>query len=295
MSEAWGPNAPVELASVATRTDEIRLCTAIVNVYSRTPAVIAMAAATLQRLSDGRAVLGVGPSHPRAVNAIHGMEYEQPIRRTHEAIELIKELTAGAGEVTYEGEIFEVGGVPGMDTPVPVHNAALGAANRRATGRVADGWLPFMFPVSALSDAFQTIERTAEAAGRNPDDIQVTPQILAAASDDRAVAEDIVREFIASYVGPLPNYRNALADWYPETAQAIGDAWDDGGPEVAMAAVTDEVVHELGVAGTPEEVKEQLADVLDRPVIDCPIMYVPRSAPDDIRDRTIDALAPRGI
>ncbi len=295
MSEAWGPNAPVELGSAAPQTDEIRLCTAIVNVYSRTPAVIAMAGATLQRLSGGRAVLGVGPSHERSVRSMHGMDYDRPVRRTHEAIELIKELTGGSGEVTYAGEILEVEGVPAMETPVPVHNAALGAANRRATGRVADGWLPFMFPVSALAEAFETIARTAEAADRDPDDIHVTPQILAAASDDPAKAKDVVREFIAGYVGPLPNYRNALADWFPDTAHAIGDAWADGGREAAVGEVTDEVVLELGVAGTPDDVRAQLGEILDRSVIDCPIMYVPRSAPEAMRDRTIAALAPRDL
>lgn len=295
MSEAWGPNSPVELASVAPQTDRIRLCTAIVNVYSRTPAVIAMAGATLQRLSDGRAVLGVGPSHPGPVETIHGIEYERPVRRTHEAIELIKLLTESTGDVGFEGELFEVDGVEGLGTEVPVHNAALGEANRRATGRVADGWLPFMLPVSALEDAFETIAQTAEAAGRDADDIQVTPQVLAAASEDPDAARDAIREFVAGYVGPLANYRNALADWFPDAAKRIGDAWADGGPAAAEAAVTDEVVHELGVAGTPEDVRAQLAEVLDRSVIDCPIMYVPRSAPEEMRDRTIEALAPRDL
>ncbi len=295
MSEAWGPNSPVELASVAPQTEDIRLCTAIVNVYSRTPAVIAMAGATLQRLSDGRAVLGIGPSHPPAVASIHGLEYERPVRRTHEAIELVKALTSESGEVTYEGEIFEVEGADGLDAPVPVHNAALGEANRRATGRVADGWLPYLLPVSALEDAFETIADTAAAAGRDPDEIQVTPQILAAASDDPAAAKNAIREFVAGYIGPLDNYRNALADWMPESAEAIGEAWAEGGPDAAESAVTDEVVQELGIAGTPEEVREQLAGLLDRSVIDSPIMYVPRTASEEMRDRTIDALAPRDL
>lgn len=296
MSEAWGADALVELGTVAERTERIRLCTAIVNVYSRTPAVLAMAGATLQRLSGGRAVLGVGASHAATVEALHGMAYERPVRRVHEAIELVKALTGGGdgsgAAVTYDGEVFSVDGYPPFDEPVPVYNAALGEANRRATGRVADGWLPYVFPVSALGEAFETVARTARESGRDPDAIEVTPQIMAAVDEDPEVAKDVVREYVARYVGARPNYRNALADWYPESAAAIGDAWESGGVEAAMGAVPDELVFEVGVAGTAEEARDQLRAVLDEPVVDCPIVYVPRPAPDGVRDRTIEALAP---
>jgi alkanesulfonate monooxygenase SsuD/methylene tetrahydromethanopterin reductase-like flavin-dependent oxidoreductase (luciferase family) len=292
MSEAWGTDALVELSGAAAATDTIRLCTAIVNVYSRTPTVLAMAGATLQRRSDGRAVLGVGPSHAGAVEAYHGLAYDRPVRRTHEAIELVNELTGGGEPVSYDGEVFSVEGLPPFEESVPVYNAALGPANRRATGRVADGWLPYMYPVSALGEAFETVAETARETGRDPGDIEVTPQILAAVSDDPEAARDAVRDYVASYVGQLPNYRNALADWYPEEAAAIGEAWAEGGREAAMAAVTDELVHELGVAGTPAEARDQLRAVLETPVVDCPIVYVPRGVPDVDRDRTIEALAP---
>lgn len=292
MSEAWGADALLTLAEVATQTEELRLCTAIVNTYSRTPAVLAMAGATLQRLSGGRAVLGVGPSHAGPVETLHGMDYDRPVRRTHEAIELVKELTGGSGDVTYRGEIFEVDGYPAFETPVPVYNAALGEANRRATGRVADGWLPYLFPVSALDEGFDTIAETARASGRDPADIEVTPQILAAVSDDPEEAKDAIRDFVAPYVGNLPNYRNALANWFPEESRAIGEAWASGGLDAARTEVTDELVSELGVAGTPETAREQLRDILETSVIDCPILYVPRSEPQSVRDRTIEELSP---
>lgn len=295
MSEAWGADALLELAGAADRTDTIRLCTAVVNVYSRTPAVLAMAGATLQRLAEGRAVLGVGPSHAAAVEAIHDLDYDRPVRRTHEAIELVRALTRGEGPVSYDGEVFEVQDLPGFDRPVPVYNAALGEANRRATGRVADGWLPFMLPVSSLPAAFETVAETARAAGRDPDDIEVTPQLLAAVDDDPDQAIDAIRRFVAMYVGGLPNYRNALAEWYPEAAAAIGEAWENGGQEAAAEAVPEEVVFDLGVAGSPDDVRDQLESVLETPVVDCPIVYVPRSVSAAVRDRTIEALAPEHL
>lgn len=292
MSEGWGVDALLSLAEIALRTETIRCCTAIVNTYSRTPPVLAMAGATLQQLSGGRAVLGVGPSHAPLVESLHTMDYDRPVRRTHEAIELVRELTGGADEVTYDGEVFEVEGYPGFDTPVPVYNAALGEANRRATGRVADGWLPYLYPVSGLREAFETIAETARAGDRDPDDIEVTPQILAAVHDDPEAAKDPIRSYVASYIGTLPNYRNALARWYPDESEAIGDAWADGGLEAAKSEVTDEIVFDLGVAGTPETARHQLREILESPVVDCPIVYVPRPVPESERDRTIEALQP---
>lgn len=292
MSEGWGSNTPMELASAAAETSTIKLCTAVLNVYARSPIVLAMAGATLQRLSDGRAILGVGPSHASAVKGLYGRSYDRPVRRTHETIEVIKELTGGIGSITYRGDVVQVEDVPAMDEPVPVYNAALGESNRRATGRVADGWLPFMFPVSALSEAFETIERTATERGRDPEAIRVTPQIIAAVSDDPDEAADSLRRFIGTYVGALPNYRNGLKRWYPETAEAIGDAWASGGLEAAMDAVTDEVVFELGVAGTPDDARSQLTDILNEPIVDEPIIYVPKDVPGEVRDRTIRELAP---
>ena len=292
MSEGWGADALLTLAEVAARTDELRLCTAIVNTYSRTPAVLAMAGATLQRRSGGRAVLGVGASHAGIVEPLHGIAYERPVRRTHEAIELIKELTGGSGDVTYHGEIFDLEGYPAFETAVPVYNAALGAANRRATGRVADGWLPYLFPISALGEGFDTIEKTAREVGRDPADIEVTPQILAAVSDDTEEAKENLKKFIAPYIGNLPNYRDALATWFPAEAEAISNAWHAGGLEAAKTEVTDELVFELGVAGTADSARQQLQDLLQHDVIDCPILYVPRSAPQSVRDRTIEELQP---
>lgn len=292
MGEAWSVNVFVELGSVAEQTEEIQLCTAVVNTYSRTPPVLAMAGAALQQLSGGRAILGVGPSHAAIVEGLHDIPYERPVRRTHEAIELIEQLTSGGGKVDYHGEIFEVDSHPAFDESLPVYNAALGEANRRATGRVADGWLPYIFPVSKLDDAFETIAQAAREAGRDADNLEVTPQILAVVCDDPEVARDHVRSYIARYIGSLPNYRNALAGPFTEEAQTIGEAWDEGGLDAAKACVPDELLYEVGVAGTINEARDQLRDVLNEDIVDRPIVYVPRGVPEIDRDRTIEVLSP---
>ena len=164
--ELWGENSFAEMAAVAERTSDVRIGTGIVNVFSRSPAVLAMGANSLDRLSDGRFVLGVGVSTPKAIEDLHGMSFEQPIRRTHEAVELVRLFTSDADSVDYDGKVFDVADFPGLSADVPVYNAALGPANRRVTARLCDGWLPNMVPYSELESAFEYVAEHAREADR---------------------------------------------------------------------------------------------------------------------------------
>lgn len=107
------------------------------NVFSRTPAVLVMTAATLDQVSDGRTSFGVGTSTPTAVENVHGMAFEQPARRAHETIDVIQEILMGDEPIDYDGELISVNGVPPIDRDVPIYHAALGPANRRVVGRPA--------------------------------------------------------------------------------------------------------------------------------------------------------------
>lgn len=292
MSEAWGANAFVHLAEVALRTERIRFGTAIANIYSRSPAVLAMTGASLARLSGGRAVLGLGASHPGVVEGLHDRAYDRPVRRTHETIEAIRALTGSDESTTYGGETFETEGFPGLDEPVPVFNAALGEANRRATGRVADGWIPYLLPFSRLDDAFETIERTATEAGRDPADIETLPQVLAVVDEDEDAARGPIREYLANYTGNYRAYRNVIADEFPDEAAAITEAWEAGEKERAVGRVTDEMVREFGVAGPPETAREQLREVLDIAAVDSAIVYVPNGTPEETVVETATELGP---
>lgn len=290
--ELWGRDAFVALTRAAEVTDSLRLGTAIANVYGRSPATLAQAAASLDRVTDTEVRLGLGTSTQKAIEDLHGVPFENPPRQLHEAAAVARRFLEGEDRVYYDGERFQVADFPALNVDVPVYTAALGPATRRATGRVADGWLPYLYPISGLEEAFETVAETARAAGRDPDDIEVTPQILAAVDDDPEAAKEPIRSYVASYIGTLPNYRNALAQWYPEESEAIGDAWAEGGLEAAKSEVTDEIVFDLGVAGTPETARDQLGEILETSVVDCPIVYVPRGVPDSDRDRTIEELQP---
>ena len=293
MTEAWGANAFVHLTEVALETERLQLGTAVTNVYARSPAVLAMAAASLARLSNGRAILGLGTGHPAVIEGLHDTPYEQPVRRTHETIEAIRAFTGGDKSVDYDGELFETSGFPGLDEPVRIFNAALGEANRRATGRVADGWLPYLLPFSQLTEAHETIATTAHEVGRDPAEIEVRPQVLAVVDEDLETARQPIREYLANYVGNYEAYRNVVREVFPDEVSAIAEAWNSGDEATAVATVTNEMVSEFGVAGPPERVRDELRDVLDIDVVDACIVYVPNGASVETYERTFTELAPR--
>ncbi|MXV60570.1 LLM class flavin-dependent oxidoreductase [Natronorubrum sp. JWXQ-INN-674] len=292
MGELWGTSSVVKLSEIAAVTDDVEIGTAIVNVFSRTPAVLAMTAATLDRVSDGRTTLGVGTSTPTAIENVHGMAFEQPVRRSHETIEVVQNILTGDEPVDYDGELISVDGVPPVNRDVSVYHAALGQANRRVVGRLCDGWIPHNIPFSELDDAFEVIERTAREADRDPNEITIAPYVPAAVSDDADEAYDAVRGHIAYYAGSADGYRNAVGMLFPDRAERIADAWQAGDRGEATGHVTDEMVHELGVAGTPEAARDRLRDLVSETAIDRPLLTIPEQAADDLAEGTIEALAP---
>ncbi len=292
IGELWGTDAFVQLATLAAATEGIALGTAIANVFSRSPAVLAGAAASIEERSSGPVRLGVGTSTPKAIEDLHGLEYDRPIRRMHETVELVKAYTAGEGRVEYDGECFSVRDFPALDADVPVYTAALGPAARRATGRVADGWLPHNVPLEELSDAFETVSEAAREAGRDPGDIDVAPYVPSAVADDPEEARGVVRGHLAYYVGSGEGYQRAVGSRFPEEADRIAEAWRDGDRGRAREAVTDEMVEALAVAGTVETAREQLAELAALDPIDEPIVVVPSNADAETAERTVEALAP---
>lgn len=291
-TELWGRDAFVALARAAEACDDLDLGTAIVNIYGRSPATIAQAAATVSNAGENDLRLGLGTSTKKAIEDLHAREFAQPARRLHETVELVKEYLIGDDRVYYEGELYEVADFPALDADVPVYTAALGPANRRATGRTADGWLPHNIPFETLDEAFETIAETASAAGRDPDDIAVAPYVPAAVSEETADAVDAIKGHLAYYVGSGEGYRRAVAELFPDEADAVAEAWRDGDRGGAREAVTREMVEALGVAGTPEEARAQLADIGAIDIIDEPIVVAPAGADQALIERTVDELGP---
>ncbi|WP_336343526.1 LLM class flavin-dependent oxidoreductase [Halalkalicoccus ordinarius] len=290
--ELWGTDAFVQLTTLAAHTEGIALGTAIANVFSRSPAVLASAAAALEERSSGPVRLGVGASTPKAIEDLHGFEYDRPIRRMHETVELVKAYTAGDGRVEYDGECFSTRDFPALEADVSVYTAALGPAARRATGRVADGWLPHNIPFEGLSGAFETVSTAAREAGRDPEGIEVAPYVPAAVAEDTEEARGVVRGHLAYYVGSGEGYRRAVGERFPEEVDRIAEAWHAGERGRAREEVTDEMVAALGAAGTPDEARSRLSAIEGLETVDEPIVVVPSNADDATVERTIEALAP---
>jgi alkanesulfonate monooxygenase SsuD/methylene tetrahydromethanopterin reductase-like flavin-dependent oxidoreductase (luciferase family) len=290
LGELWGTSSVVKLSEIATRTEEIGIGTAILNVYSRSPAVLAMTAATLDDVSGGRFTLGVGTSTPKAVEDLHSMSFDRPVRRSHETIDLVKQFLAGEGRIDYDGEVYETADFPALGVDVDVYHAALGRANRRVVARLADGWIPHNVPFPDLPEAFDYIvDHTPE--DREVDDISVAPYVPAAVSEDAEEARDAVRGHIAYYVGSGDGYRRAVARRFPEGADRVAELWRDGERGDATDAVTDEMVEALGVAGTAAEARDQFEEIASMDVVDRPMVTVPNNA-TDLAEETVAALAP---
>ncbi|WP_227378937.1 LLM class flavin-dependent oxidoreductase [Haladaptatus halobius] len=293
LGELWGASSVVRLTDIAARTDTIALGTAILNVFSRTPAVLAMTAATLDQVSDGRFQLGVGTSTKKAVEDLHGMDWDDPnpVRRAHETIELITAFLGDVGRVDYEGDVFDVQDFPSLDIDVPIYHAALGKANRRVVARLCDGWIPHNIPFPDLEENFAYIVDQAEAAGRDTT-IDVAPYVPTAVSDDAEKAKDAIRGHVAYYVGNGQGYEQAVAQRFPDDAAAVADAWRGGDRETAAENVTNEMIEALGVAGTPEQARKQFQTIADIDCVTRPMVTIPSNADEKMTEQTIEEMAP---
>ncbi|MFB6170759.1 MAG: LLM class flavin-dependent oxidoreductase [Haloarculaceae archaeon] len=261
--EISGSNALMLLSAVATATEEIGLGTGVVNVYSRAPTLLGTSAATLDRLSDGRAMLGVGVSSPVMVEQWHCGSFERPLRRMRESIEIVRQVVAG-GTVDYDGEVFDVGPytsqVAAVDGEIPIFNAAMGETNRRLTGEFADGWMPVLTPLSALESLAEDVAEAARAADREPP--TAAPWVPVAVADDPARAEELARDHLAQEMAMGYN-RLAAKFGYGEAADEAFEAWRAGDREAAAAAITGEMLDDLAVYGTREAVRERLGAYAD--------------------------------
>jgi coenzyme F420-dependent oxidoreductase len=295
--ETWGRDAVTATATIAERTDEIGIGTSILNVYSRSPALLGQTASTLQELSDGRFRLGVGPSGPIVIESWHGIDFDRPLRRTREAVEIIRAVTSGE-TVEYDGDVFSLSGFrlrsePADEAP-PVDVAAMGPKGVELAGRFSDGWHGTVLSPAGIRDRLEDLERGAELGGRSIDDVRATISSTVCAHEDADVARDLAREHFAFYVGGMGTYyRDALArQGYEEEANEIAAAWSSGDREEAAALVTEEIVDEFLIAGTPEDVRETIERYTEIDGVDAVAIGFPhRASLDRVRD-TMHAAAP---
>jgi alkanesulfonate monooxygenase SsuD/methylene tetrahydromethanopterin reductase-like flavin-dependent oxidoreductase (luciferase family) len=287
--ETWNYDPFGMLAQIATHTNVV-MGTCIANAYARSPGSLAMGVATIQEATEGRFILGLGASTPAVVSGFHANTQDRPLRRLRELVEIL-ELALSGERIDYDGEIFTLRGfsIDGGTGPVPVFNAALGDHNVALTVEHMDGVLPYLYPLSKVRDR---IERVRDDLGvdRTP---HVAASIPTAVSQDADEARDLLAKHVAAYVGSAEYYNAAVAGaGFGDEADAIGTAWADGDRDAATAAVTDDLVDAVGIAGTPTQARQHLESLLDDH-LDTALISFPDGVTGKIVSETIQALGQR--
>lgn len=287
------------LGSIASRNDTLALGTSIVDVYTRSPSVLASAMNSLRGFSDCQLNLGLGVSTPHLVENVHGVPFEDPLTRTEEVVEIVRRITrnrldsSDEENVFYDGKFFSISDQPTFDLDLNLYNAALGVGNRRLTGRYFDGWLPHNLPFSYLDEAFEDVEEGLEAKGREAGSVRVEPVVPAAVDEDRVEAYDSVRRHLVHYINISKAYRGAMSTEYPDVVEEVYRTEAD--PSDLVGLIPEEMVTDLGIAGTPEEAREQLRQLRRDTVVDRPIITVVGWATEEQKGKTIRSLSPKEL
>jgi F420-dependent oxidoreductase-like protein len=274
-AEAYGSDAATILGWIAGQTERIRLGSAIFQMPGRSPAMTAMTAATLDQLSNGRMILGIGSSGPQVAEGWHGQRFGRQIQRTREYVSVVR-MALARERVVFQGETLEL---PLPDGPgkalkltiapvqeqIPIYLAAIGPNNTRLAGEIANGWIPTLFSPEHVAEFRPLLEEGAARVGRSLNGFDIAPTVQVFVTDDVAAARDAMRPFLALYVGGMgsrdKNFYNQLVQRYgfEDAAREVQDLYLDGRREDAMAALPDELIDLVSLCGPPDHVRERLA------------------------------------
>lgn len=298
--EAWGRDAFVTLGALARVTERIGLGTGIVNVYSRTPALLAMAAVTLDELSGGRAILGLGTSGQRVIEGWHGVPMARPLRRLRETTEAVRAMVGGSRR-GYSGETISVS--PGFAVTlvrprdrIPIYHASLTPRAIRQCAEVADGWLPYFTSPKTLRADVSMIEESLHGAGRERASFTVAPFLPVLVTDDEESARAVLRRHLAFYIGGMGRfYRETVTrHGFADTAEAVRRSWEARERDAAAAAITDELLDAFAIVGDETRCRARL-DEYRAAGADVPVLALPGDVTVADAERTVRALGePRG-
>jgi probable F420-dependent oxidoreductase len=263
VAEGHGGDQFAILGACAAVTRRIRLGTSISSVFVRSAPTIGMAAATVDALSGGRFVLGLGSSHRVQVEPEHGIPFVQPTARLRDTIAIVRALVRD-GVVSYHGETVRIERFdlwfPPLRPVVPVYVAALFPRLLEIAGELADGVLLTWPTPASITRAVQHVALGARRAGRPAAAVEVGSLIPCAVADSVAAARDAMRPAVGLYAGFFPRYNRLLAEaGFAEAVAAIKAAFERGGREAAARVVPDELIDAVTLAGTPESCRERLA------------------------------------
>jgi F420-dependent oxidoreductase-like protein len=264
------------------QTERMSFGPAIMQMPARTPAMTAMTAATLDLMSGGRFLLGLGLSGPQVVEGWHGQAYGKPLTKTREYVEIVRTILAREAPLEHHGPHYDIPytgpDATGLGKPlklivhprrpdIPIYLASIGEKNVELTAEIADGWLPIFFSPERYREAFgPSIEAGLAKAGNGKTlaDFDIAPTVTVIVGDDIELLRSFVKPMIALYVGGMGargrNFYNALACRYGYEAAAteIQDLYLDGKKKEATAAVPDELVDEVALIGPKERIRDRI-------------------------------------
>jgi F420-dependent oxidoreductase-like protein len=270
-AEAWGTDAATVLAWLAATTTTLKVGSAILQIPARTPTATAMTAATLDLMSDGRVLLGLGVSGPQVVEGWHGQPWGKPVAKMREYVEIIRAVLRRE-TIVHDGEHYAIPysgpNGTGLGKPlklmarplraeIPIYLAVFKRRSVELAAEIADGWLPIFFSPERARQTFP-------APFARGDGFDIAPAVPAVVADDVDSARDVLRPYYALYVGGMgargKNFYNDLAASYGFEAEAkqIQDLFLDGRQRDAAAAVPDALVDELALVGPADRIRDRL-------------------------------------
>lgn len=282
LGEAWGYELFTSLADLVRVTTRMKLGAGVANIFSRSPAVIAASAATLDERSGGRMLLGLGSSGPQVVEHWHGVPFSRPLQRTREYVQIINAILRRE-PLNYKGDIFALErGFTIRFTPIrdhiPIYLASLGPKNIQLAGEVADGILPVYWPARDYPDLRAQLDAGSEKAGRPAGSVRIAPYLTVEIVLDEADHEAARRRAaapVAFYVGRMGTFYGEMLSrhGFAEDVAAIVKGWESG-HRSAIAAVSDQLLDATAIVGKPDEVVARLREWqalgMDEPLISMP-------------------------
>jgi F420-dependent oxidoreductase-like protein len=276
-AEAYGSDAATVLAWLAANTERIRIGSAIFQMPGRSPAMTAMTAATLDNLSDGRMILGIGSSGPQVAEGWHGQRFAKQLARTREYVAILRKALARE-RLEFEGETYQLPlpdgpgkalklMIPPVQERIPIYIAAIGPKNTQLTGEIADGWMPTFFSPEHVGEFRELLEEGAARADGDKkidDSFDIAPNVSLCISDDIDAARDVMRPLLALYVGGMgsknKNFYNALVRRYgfEDAAEEVQSLYLSGKKDEAAAALPAELIDKTALVGPVDRVKERL-------------------------------------
>jgi F420-dependent oxidoreductase-like protein len=278
-AEAYGSDAATILGWVAAQTSTIKIGSAIFQMPARSAAMTAMTAATLDQLSDGRMLLGIGSSGPQVSEGWHGVRFAKQLQRTREYVAVVRQALARE-RVEFHGETLELPLPDGPGKPlkltiapvqerIPIYLAAIGPKNTALAGEIADGWIPTLLDPSHLSTLREHLDEGAGRAGRSLDGFDIAPSVQVFIHDDIDAARNALRPFIALYVGGMgsrkQNFYNQLIQRYgfEDAAREVQDLYLEGKKDHAAAALPPELIDRVSICGPLDVARERIAAFRD--------------------------------